>query len=156
MGSSTFATSRSQWHLGAARYVSEIRDPFDNVIEFDAFRHRPTDGVSNSSRLQVPVIAISRSPRSGDQHARDDEFHRRVWTYVTEASGVSGHHSSSVVPPVNRRRNTVRRAELTALLAPAGGRGLHLRPSTDTQALTQSSRVVATRAVSGWGVFGWT
>ena len=73
--------------LGAARYVTEIRDPFDNVITFEYFHAPgPTDGVS---------VIRQYFPGSGSRDVTftyDPEtnmlatmtFMGRTWTYATQ------------------------------------------------------------------------
>ncbi|MGH9197007.1 MAG: hypothetical protein ACRD1T_14870, partial [Acidimicrobiia bacterium] len=149
--------------LGAARYVTEIRDPFDNRIEFTYFpAPGPTDGVW---RIRQYIGAAYRDVTFWCDPATNTvsimHYNGRKWTFESQPSSIPGHRQLTAIRPPIGPATTYDYSpgpELSGFWAPAGGRVDYTYATVSRYAstLTQSSRVVATRAVSGWLVTAGT
>jgi YD repeat-containing protein len=146
--------------VGFVRYVTEIRDPFNNTITFDYFlAGGPPDGVREIRQDlgggQVRTVTFDYDATY--QALRTMTFDGRVWTYDHAALG-GGTKSAlvSVTPPVGGKwvytyESAPGFVGLTSMQAPQGGAVSYTYADTTRVAgpFTQLSRVVATRSVGG-------
>jgi YD repeat-containing protein len=145
--------------LGTVRYVTEIRDPFQNRVTFEYFNAPgPVDGVSAIhqylSATQVRDITFTYD--AALKALATMTYLNHTWTYDQSASGPEGF---SVLYRVHPPQGPVtwyeyNSGELTAIVAPFGGRIAYTYVDAVRRAgtLTTTTRVVATRTMSGHGV----
>ena len=125
-GRSVFLNAR----LGTVRYVTEIRDPYLNRIEFEYFDvGGPPDGVwkirQHLSPTEVRVVVFTYDT-AGFSALSSMSFGGQTWQYNHQAAGPPGHSQLvQVIPPVGRPLQydygSGLPGELTAVTAPGGG-----------------------------------
>jgi YD repeat-containing protein len=144
--------------LGIVRYVTEIRDPFNNRIEFSYFgAPGPVDGVSQIrqylSATQVRTVNFTYDGARNSLATMN--YNGRTWTYVHDPSGASGHSVLREVHgplgPAEHYDYTVLPGELTRVETPSGGVVAYTYADAYRKAstLTHRTRVVTERASSG-------
>lgn len=154
--------------LDAVRYVTEIRDPYNNRLTFTYFAAPgPTDGVASVTQhidsWQTRTITFTYDPLTNLLATMS--FLGRTWTYEYVPSNVTGHHwLRAVVPPGNPPSSQIRWSfeyssvlsggELNRLTAPAGG-VIEFDYATVNRVVnqrTEPTRVVTARRTSGTDV----
>lgn len=154
-GRSVFVNDR----LGTVRYVTEIRDPFNNRLTFDYFdASGPPDGVWRVQQHLSPtqVREVTFSYDAALKSLATMTYLGYTWTYHHDAAGPAGFSVlRSVDPPIGTDwvydYAGPKVGELTRLTTPSGG---HLNysyvdSSRRAGALTVQSRVVQTRSIDG-------
>lgn len=145
--------------LGTVRYVTEIRDHFQNRITFGYFdASGPKDGVAiiqqHLSATQIREITFSYDATL--KSLATMTYLDRTWTYNQTPSGGSGDSQLNwVQPPVGPKTNyEYNGGELTAIVAPFGGRIDYSYADAARRAggLTMATRVVTGRTMSGRAV----
>ena len=144
--------------LGDVRYVTEIRDPFANKIEFDYFAAPgPVDGVSqirqyvSASQIRTVDFTYHATTKALASMTSDG----RTWTYTHDAFGSTGHSLlREVKPPLVPATVYEYHAapgELTRIVTASGGVLTYTYQDAFRKAstLTNRTRVVATRETSG-------
>ena len=145
---------------GRVLYVTEIRDPFDNVITFEYGGNGSLPGSiwrirQYLSATQIREVLFS---YNGNGSLATMTYDGRTWGYQYDpAPGWSGEWVlRRVVPPIGLPweyvyGNSGVGPELTGLRPPGGGEMNYSYATVSRQAstLTQSSRVVTTRATGG-------
>ncbi|MCA1563507.1 MAG: DUF6531 domain-containing protein, partial [Acidobacteria bacterium] len=152
--------------LGTVRYVTEIRDPFNNRLTFSYFTaDGPPDGVSQIqqylSATQIRTVSFTYDPTL--KALATMTYDGRTWTYEQTGGGPAGFNLlTGVRPPVGPKWNyaydPVRPGELTTLTAPSGGTSTFTYFDIYRRAgpLSILSRVVITRVTGGWNVTAGT
>jgi hypothetical protein len=116
--------------LGTVRYVTEIRDVFNNRLTFDYFdANGPPDGVA---RIQQHLSAtqireVSFTYDAATKSLATMRYGARTWTYEQESAGPPGHTRLRLVrPPIGpaweyEYSNTAPGHELRLVRTPNGG-----------------------------------
>jgi YD repeat-containing protein len=145
--------------VGFVRYVTEIRDPFNNTIAFDYFAAGgPPDGVRQIRQdlgSEVRTVTFDYDPNT--LALTTMTFDGRVWTYEQVGFGGGGRTALvSVKPPAGGKwvytyESAPGYAGLASMQAPQGGVVTYTYTDATRVAgsVTQLSRVVATRVVGG-------
>lgn len=145
--------------LGGVRYVTEIRDVFDNRLTFTYFSSPgPLDGVwkvqQHLSATQVREVEFSYDPVLHSLATMT--YAGRTWTYTQAAAGPPGFSVlRSATPPVGPgwqyEYTGTLAGELTRLQAPSGGHLTYVYGDATRLAgpVSQTSRVVQSRATGG-------
>jgi YD repeat-containing protein len=161
----TFGHQANLGTLGLVRYVTEIRDPFNNKIEFSYFAAPgPLDGVKEIrqylSAAQVRVVTFTYD--STLKALATMRYDGKTWTYTHTAKGAAGHSLLRTArPPVGKDEEYDYAAlpgELTRYETPAGGVTTYTYQDATRKAatLTNRTRVVTKRVTSGRLVTGGT
>jgi YD repeat-containing protein len=145
--------------FGIVRYVTEIRDQFNNTITFSyegmpGLVTRARQTLSASQVRDVFFVYNSNGTLTNIQYGN------RVWTFQHDpAPGWPGHTLlRKVLPPAGlaweHQYGGLAGLELTSLIAPGSGRVDYTYATVQRRAnsLNQSSRVVSVRAVGGRAV----
>ena len=145
--------------LGTVRYVTEIRDRFQNRITFGYFdASGPADGVAiiqqHVSASQIREVTFTYD--ATHKALASMTYLDHTWNYDQTAQGEAGHSKLDRVRPPQGPATLYEYngAELTAIVAPFGGRIAYWYTDAVRRASTLSTttRVVATRTMSGHGV----
>lgn len=143
--------------LGLVRYVTEIRDLFNNRLTFAYFDDPgPRDGVREirqglgASQERLVTFTYDATLKSLETM----QYLDRTWTYTHEATGPPGHSVlKGVQPPTGRpwlyHYTSGLPGELTITITPTGGRGDYAYVDKDRRAgaVSTTARVVAERRV---------
>ena len=154
--------------LGVVRYVTEIRDVWNNRITFSYFPEPgPRDGVAEIRQhlgpSQVRVVSFTYDPTL--KSLATMQYLDRTWIYSQVAAGPAAHSVLRVAtPPLGRaweyQYTTALPGELTVAIAPAGGRTDYAYADMVRRAggVSTTSRVVSSRATSGFQIAAgsWT
>ncbi len=144
--------------LGTVRYVTEIRDVFQNRITFTYFdSNGPPDGIAAIDQYlgtQSRHITFTYDPTF--KALATMSYLGHTWTYTQEAAGPAG---SSVLRTVRPPAGTAWQytysasmpGELTGITTPAGGQVTYVYADAVRRAgtLSQTNRVIASRAIAG-------
>jgi YD repeat-containing protein len=155
--------------LGTVRYVTEIRDPYNNRIEFSYFSAPgPVDGVSQIRQYLggSQVREVNFTFDATLKAISSMTYNGRTWTYSHVAAGPAGYSRlSGVTPPAGPSTNyaysnTAPSHELTVLHAPGGGTITYVYGDV-TQiagAVTTVNRGVMTKTLGGRAILPatWT
>ncbi len=149
--------------LGWVRYVTEIRDPFSNRVEFSYFAAPgPVDGVSQIRQYlgggQVREINFTYDATLNGLATMT--YGTKTWTYTQETAGPLGFSLlRTVQPPLGAPTHydysgSAPGLELTVLRAPAGGTITYAYTDVSqvSGSVTTISRGVATKTLGGWYV----
>lgn len=148
---------------GTVRYVTEIRDVYNNRITFEYFTS-PADGVQRIRQYVTPTQyrEITFTYTSGTRSLASMVFNGRTWTYTHQAFGPSGYSLlTDVQPPAGRDWSYTyagTTGELTQITTPAAGR-IDYAYATVTRyagSTTRPARVVTTRTTQGHEITGGT
>jgi hypothetical protein len=138
--------------LGVARYVTEIRDPFGNKVEFSYFSSPgPPGGISQIRQYlsTTEVRYVNFTYNSTLKSLATMSYNGRTWTYVHDTEKQLREAHAPLGPPEVYRYDALP-GELTRFTTPAGGitnytfQDAYRKAST----LTNRTRVVTERAVS--------
>jgi YD repeat-containing protein len=152
--------------VGTVRYVTEIRDPFQNrltVHYFDA--SGPPDGIADIQQdlgnLQVRTVTFTYDAIL--KALASMTYNGHTWTYQHLAAGPSGYSVlTGVTPPIGPgwryEYSGPLTGELTKLTTPSGGWLTYGYADATRRAgsLSELHRVVATRATGGPGITAGT
>jgi YD repeat-containing protein len=150
--------------LGTVRYVTVIRDPFNNRLEFSYFSAPgPIDGVSQIRQIlgggQVREVNFTYDATLKGLSSMT--YGSRVWTYTQEAAGPAGYSVLRFVrPPTSQPTGAATEYqysasapghELTLLRTPGGGTVAYTYTDVTQRAgsVTIRGRGVATKALAG-------
>ncbi len=157
--------------LGTVRYVTVIRDPFGNRIEFSYFAAPgPPDGVSQIRQILSPgqVRAINFTyDTTGINGLSSMTYGSRTWIYIQQPAGPAGYSTlADVHPPVgpgseydySTPSSGQPGHELTVLHTPGGGTVTYTYADVTQQAgaVTNVGRGVVAKALGGLHVTGGT
>jgi YD repeat-containing protein len=147
--------------LGTVRYVTEIRDPFNNRLTFTYFDgNGPPDGVERIEQHlgagQVRTVTFGYDATLKGLSSMS--YNGRTWTYQHQAAGPPGFSVLTGVSPPGGPGSGYEYAsltgELTKLLMPAGGFVAYTYGDAARRAgpLTMLTRVVTTRTTGGFRI----
>ncbi|MEO7272685.1 MAG: Calx-beta domain-containing protein [Vicinamibacterales bacterium] len=152
--------------VGTVRYVTEIRDPFNNRLTFSYFdASGPPDGVSEIQQHlgSGQIRTVSFTYDATLKALATMTYNGRTWTYQQQAAGPSGyslltHVSPPVGPGWHYEYSSTMTGELTKLTTPSGGwlTYAYANATRRAGALSQLARVVTTRTTGGPGVTAGT
>ena len=154
-GHSVFLNDR----LGTVRYVTEVRDAFNNRVTFSYFAPPgPPDGVQQIQQHlgATEIRTITFTYDSTHKALESMTFNGRTWTYTHQAAGPAGHSVLTAVqppagPPWQYGYTSGLVGELTSVTTPGGGQTAYTYIDATRRAstLTMVTRVVASSAASG-------
>jgi YD repeat-containing protein len=145
--------------IGAVRYVTEVRDPFNNRLTFSYFDGSgPPDGVSQIQQHlgsgQVRTVSFGYDPTL--RALASMTYNGRTWTYQQQAAGPAGynllkHVSPPIGPGWSYDYSQTMTGELEKLTTPSGGWLTYGYQDATRRAgsLSQRARVVTTRTTGG-------
>jgi YD repeat-containing protein len=146
--------------LGTVRYVTEIRDPYNNTITFSYFAAPgPPDGVAQIRQVlaadQIREVNFTYDPTL--KSLASMTYDGRTWTYGQQAFGPPGYSAlTSVQPPAGKPWTYTYESApgyvgLASMLVPGGGVVSYTYGDATRYAasLTKRTRVVTARAISG-------
>jgi YD repeat-containing protein len=144
--------------LGNARYVTEIRDPYNNRLTVSYFSAPgPPDGVQQirqdlgSGQIQTVTFTYDSTLKALETMT----YGTRVWRYQQNAAGPAGYsHLTRVTPPIGpvwSYEYAGMAGEMTKLTTPSGGFLSYTYADATRRAgsLAQFSRVVSSRTTGG-------
>jgi len=146
--------------LGVVRYVTEIRDPFNNTITFSYFSSPgPPDGVQQIQQTLAPgqTRTVTFTYDGTYKGLRTMTFDGRTWTYEHQAFGPPGHsalvstQAPTGKPWVYTYESTPGHVALASMLVPGGGQVSYVYGDVTRYAgaTTKPARVVTSRSISG-------
>jgi YD repeat-containing protein len=145
--------------LGTVRYVTEIRDAFNNRVTFSYFDAAgPPDGVQqiqqHLSATEIRTITFTYDPTH--KALQSMAYNGRTCQYTHQAAGPPGHSVlTNVQPPMGPAWQygyaSGLTGELTSVTTPGGGQTTYAYTDATRRAstLTMLTRVVSTSAASG-------
>ncbi|HSJ61066.1 MAG TPA: DUF6531 domain-containing protein, partial [Jiangellaceae bacterium] len=144
---------------GQVRYATEIRDPYNNTL---TFTYAGMPGLVTRARQNLNATQFREVDFTYNANGTltNISYNGRAWTFQHDpAPGLPGHTLlRHVIPPAGlpwqQQYGGLAGLELTALVAPGGGRVDYTYATVARRAgsLTQNSRVVSTRTVGGRAV----
>lgn len=151
--------------IGTVRYVTEIKDPYNNRLTFAYFdASGPPDGVQqiqqHLSASQIRTVTFAYDPTL--KALASMTYNGRTWTYTHQAAGPSGYSVlTGVTPPIGpggQYQYTGLTGELTRLTTPAGGYVAYTYADAVRRAstLSMTTRVVMTRTTGGPSIVAGT
>ncbi len=153
--------------LGTVRYVSVIRDPFNNRLEFSYFSAPgPVDAVSQIRQIlgggQVREINFGYDATLKGLSSMT--YGSRVWTYTQEAAGPSGFSRlARVQPPAGLATEYAYSAsapghELSQIMMPSGGTVTYsyMDVIQNASSVTTRGRGVSTKTLAGYSATSGT
>jgi YD repeat-containing protein len=146
--------------LGTVRYVTEIRDPFNNTITFTYFgAGGPPDGVQQIRQVLASdqIREINFTYDAALKSLASMTYDGHTWTYGHQAFGPAGFSAlTSVQPPAGKPwtytyESTPGYVGLASMLVPGGGVVSYTYGDATRYAgaITRRERVVTQRTISG-------
>ncbi len=145
--------------LGTVRYVTEIRDPFNNRLTFSYFdASGPPDGIQQiqqhlgAGQIRTVTFAYDATLKA----LATMTYNGRTWTYTQHAAGPAGYNVLDAdQPPIgpgwSYQYTSGLTGEMSRLTTPSGGYLIYTYADAVRHAgsLTMTTRVVTSRATGG-------
>lgn len=151
--------------IGTVRYVTEIRDPFNNRLTFSYFpASGPSDGIQQIQQHlgagQIRTVTFTYDATL--KALATMTYNGRTWTYTQQPAGPAGFSTvTAVQPPIGpgwQYQYTALTGELTRLTTPSGGYLTYAYADAQRRAgpVTTTTRVVAARSTGGPSIVAGT